>query len=339
MRDLDSGAGAWRYIIRSESRRKTVEHYLPLVLSAAGALGVLPFAVMRFMAGEWIIGIVDTVIIVGFLVLGTFVYRTRNVAIASYAISVLCIGGVLTSVYVSGPQQVLWAFPAIVAVFYLLRPTESVLFALVLIFALVPALLPTDDSFKTASTVITLVVTSAFAYAFALINQRQRVKLLQMATKDPLTGAGNRRALENKLVNAVNVFKRTGVTVSMLLIDLDHFKKVNDRHGHAAGDEILRSVTEIINLRIRVTDSLYRIGGEEFVVILDGQDLHRAAHLAEQLRTLIEANELVPDQSVTISVGVAELKSGESGFDWLHRADEALYRAKRSGRNAMNIAD
>ncbi len=339
MRDLESGPSAWRYILRSESKRKSVEHYLPLILSAAGALGVLPFAVMRFMDGEWIIGIVDSVIILGFLVLGTFVYHTRNVRIASYAISVLCIGGVLTSVYVDGPQQILWAFPAIVAVFYLLRPNEAVVLALVLVFALIPALLPSDDSFRTTSSLITLIVTSAFAYAFSLITQRQRIKLVQMATKDPLTGAGNRRALENKLRNAVNVFQRTNVCVSMLLIDLDHFKKVNDRHGHAAGDEILRSITEIINLRIRVTDSLYRIGGEEFVVILDGQDLHRAAHLAEQLRTLVEANELVPDHSVTISVGVAELKKGESGFDWLHRADEALYRAKRSGRNAMNIAD
>ncbi len=339
MRDLESGPSAWRYILRSESKRKSVEHYLPLILSAAGALGVLPFAVMRFMDGEWIIGIVDSVIILGFLVLGTFVYHTRNVRIASYAISVLCIGGVLTSVYVDGPQQILWAFPAVVAVFYLLRPNEAVVLALVLVFALIPALLPSDDSFRTTSSLITLIVTSAFAYAFSLITQRQRIKLVQMATKDPLTGAGNRRALENKLRNAVTVFQRTNVCVSMLLIDLDHFKKVNDRHGHAAGDEILRSITEIINLRIRVTDSLYRIGGEEFVVILDGQDLHRAAHLAEQLRTLVEANELVPDHSVTISVGVAELKDGESGFDWLHRADEALYRAKRSGRNAMNIAD
>ena len=339
MRDLDSGADAWRYIVRSEPKRRSIEHYLPLILSAAGALGVMPFAVIRVMSGEWLVAIIDAIIIVGFLVLGTFVYRTRNVRAANIAISFLCVVGVLTTVYVAGPRQILWAFPAIVAVFYLLRPTEAVVVAVLLLFALIPATLPADDSFQTTSTLITLVVTGAFAYAFSIITQRQRVKLLQMATKDALTGAGNRRALEGKLQNAVNNFQRASTPVSLLLIDLDHFKKVNDRHGHAAGDEILRSITEIINLRIRVTDSLYRIGGEEFVVVLDGQDLHRAAHLAEQLRTLIEANELVPDHSVTISVGVAELKTGESGYDWLHRADEALYRAKRSGRNAMNIAD
>jgi len=339
LRDLHSGIDTWRYILRSESKRKSVEHYLPLILSAAGALGILPFAVIRFMSGEWLVGIIDTIIIIGFIVLGTFVYRTRNIRIASYAISALCVGGALTTVYVDGPQQVYWAFPAIIAVFYLIRPMEAVVFALIMISALIPRLIPAGDTFATTTTLITLVVTSAFAYAFAIITNQQRLKLLQLATKDPLTGAGNRRALETKMGNVVNVFKRTKVPVSMLLIDLDHFKQVNDKHGHAAGDAILRSITEIVNLRIRVTDSLYRIGGEEFVVILDGQDLHRAAHLAEQLRTLIEANELVPDHSVTISVGVAELKDGESGYDWLHRADSALYRAKRSGRNALNIAD
>ena len=97
-------------------------------------------------------------------------------------------------------------------------------------------------------------------------------------------------------------------------------------------------MTEIINLRIRVTDSLYRIGGEEFVVVLEGADLDHGAHLAEQLRTLVDANELVPDHGVTISLGVAELKKGESGNDWLHRADEALYRAKDAGRNSTSLS-
>ena len=93
------------------------------------------------------------------------------------------------------------------------------------------------------------------------------------------------------------------------------------------------------NLRIRVTDSLYRIGGEEFVVVLEGADLQHAAHLAEQLRTLVNANELVPSPSVTISLGVAELKRDESPNDWLHRADGALYKAKEAGRNSTSISE
>jgi diguanylate cyclase (GGDEF)-like protein len=123
-----------------------------------------------------------------------------------------------------------------------------------------------------------------------------------------------------------------------LLIDLDHFKQVNDAFGHAVGDQILVNLTEVVNLRIRVTDSLYRIGGEEFVVVVEGQGLEKAQHLAEQLRTLVEANELGPQHSVTISLGVAELGKDETADNWLRRADDALYCAKRAGRNATSVA-
>ncbi|MDJ0712217.1 MAG: GGDEF domain-containing protein [Woeseiaceae bacterium] len=339
MRKLHSGMDAWRYLVRSQPQRKRLETYLPLILSAAGALGVLPFTILRFMQGNWVAAIVDTLIVIGFIALGTYVYQTRRVRFASLAISVLCMGGVMTTVYVNGAQQVYWAFPALMAVFYLVRPSEAVVGVVITIVAILPVLLPGKDTHETTTILITIVVMSAFAYAFSLITDRQREQLLQLATKDPLTGAGNRRGLDTKLRDVVNTFNRSNSPASLVLIDLDHFKAVNDIHGHAVGDQILKSITEIVNLRIRVTDSLYRIGGEEFVVVLEGADLHRAAHLAEQLRTLVDANELVPDHAVTISLGVAELKSGESPNDWLHRADEALYRAKDAGRNSTSLSD
>lgn len=330
---------AWRYIVRAEQKNRSVETYLPLILSAAGALGVLPFAINRFMQQEWTAAIIDTVIITGFIALGTYVYRTRRVRVASVAIALLCMGGVVSSVYVNGAVQIYWIFPALVAVFYLIQPHEAALGALVTVAALLPAVLPASETQETATVLITIIVTSAFAFAFSLITSRQREQLLVLATKDPLTGAGNRRALDAKLSEVVNAHRRSGTAATLVLIDLDHFKKVNDVHGHAVGDQILKRVTTIIDLRIRVTDSLYRIGGEEFVVVLEGADLSRAVHLAEQLRTLVYANELVPDHAVTISLGVAELKKGENGNDWLHRADEALYRAKDAGRNSTSISD
>jgi diguanylate cyclase (GGDEF)-like protein len=339
MKKLHSGMDAWRYIVQSDSRPSAAESYLPLLLSAAGGLGVLPFAILRLMQQQWTAAAIDIVIVVGFLALGTYVFRTRHVRAASVAIAVLCVTGVLATVYLIGPHQVYWAFPALMAVFYLVSPREAIFAATVTIVALLPALLPTSDSHETTTILITITVTSAIAYAFSLITNSQREKLLLLATKDPLTGAGNRRGLDAKLLEVVNAHKRFGTPSSLLLIDLDHFKKVNDVHGHAVGDQILQRITEIINLRIRVTDSLYRIGGEEFVVVLEGADLRRATHLAEQLRTLVHANELVPDHAVTISLGVAEIRDGEVGNDWLHRADEALYQAKDAGRNSTSVSD
>jgi len=338
MGNLHSGMDAWRYIVGNASAGKTTTAYLPLLLSAAGGLGVLPFAILRVVQGNWLAAFVDIVIITGFLCLGTYVYRTRRVRAASVAIAILCVGGVLSTIYVIGPNQVYWVYPALMAVFYLIRPIEAFVFAMITIVGLLPVVVPGTAPDATTTIVITIIVTSTFAFAFSLITSRQREQLLQLATRDPLTGAGNRRGLDARLEEVVNRVSRTSEPASLLLLDLDHFKAVNDVHGHAVGDHILKRLTEIINLRIRVTDSLYRIGGEEFVVVLDGQDLHKAAHLAEQLRILVDANEIVGDQSVTISLGVAELGEGETPNDWLHRADEALYRAKDAGRNAIALA-
>ena len=339
MKDLHSGLDAWRFIIKSESERRTVASYLPLILSAAGVLGVFPFMVLRYMQGEWVAAIVDSVIVAGFLGLGTYVYKTHRVRLASIAISCFCIAGVISTVYIVGPQQVYWAYPALMAVFYLVRPRIALVLSMITLGALIPRLMGNVDSHTMTTVLITIAVMSSFAFAFSLITNRQRDQLLQLASKDPLTGAGNRRSLDAKLDDVVNNRRRNGIAASMLLIDLDHFKKVNDVHGHRFGDQILKQITDIVNLRIRVTDSLYRIGGEEFVVVLEGQNAERAKHLAEQLRTLVHENELAPDRSVTISLGVAELVADETANDWMHRADEALYEAKRAGRNMTSIAN
>tara|TARA_R110002096_G_scaffold22547_8_gene72301 strand:+ start:3131 stop:4150 length:1020 start_codon:yes stop_codon:yes gene_type:complete len=338
MRRLYSGLEAWRHTVETSPRRDIVASYLPLILSAAGGLGVLPFMVLRYLQGEWIAAVVDTVIVVGFLCLGVYVFRTRRIRFASIAISLFCVAGVFSTMYLIGPHQAYWIYPVLMAIFYLLRPVEALALAVVTIAGLVPQLVGHVDAHSATTILITIVVMSSFAFGFSLITNRQRDQLMNLATKDPLTGAGNRRHFDQKLLELINEKRRSSTAASLLLLDLDNFKDVNDIYGHAAGDKILKQITEIINLRIRVTDTLYRIGGEEFVVVLEGQALDRASHLAEQLRTLVEANELLPDQAVTISLGVAELRPDESPVDWLHRADEALYAAKNAGRNLSRIA-
>lgn len=319
-------------------RKLTVEAYLPLALSSVAVLGVLPFAVIRLLNGDWMMAVVDCLIVTGFAFLGISVLRPRRVRFASVSIALLCVAGVLTTVYVRGEVQIFWAYPALLAVFYLVKPGEAVLIATIAIIALVPALVPALDAISLTTVFVTLIATSAFAYAFAFLTRGQRDQLLVLARKDPLTGVGNRRALDEKLAEVCAAQTRANVPASLLLLDIDNFKEFNDEFGHAAGDQILVQLTEIIDLRIRITDSLYRIGGEEFVVVLDGQEKEKARRLAEQLRTLVEANELAPAGSVTISLGVAELGKGESPAQWLKRADVALYESKRAGRNKTSLA-
>lgn len=308
------------------------------MLIAAAVLGVLPFAIMRFMNSEHVLGLLDSIIVVGLATLAFYLYQTREVRIASLCISLVCVAGMIATVYLNGPGQIFWAYPAMVAVFFLVRRNEAVMITSVATVALIPALLPILDNVRLATVFITIAVNIAFAYAFATVTRSQRDSLMRLATKDPLTGVGNRRALADKLDSIVMGSIRMNGPASLLLIDLDHFKTVNDTHGHAVGDQILISLTKIINLRIRVTDGLYRIGGEEFVVVVEGQDIEQARRLAEQLRTLVQANELAPHSAVTVSIGVAQLQTGETGETWLNRADDALYAAKRAGRNVTRLA-
>lgn len=319
-------------------RKIPVEAILPLALSTVAVLGVLPFAFIRVANGDWMMAGVDTIIIVGFTFLGFSVLRPRRVRFASLAISILCVVGVLTTVYIRGEEQIFWAYPALLATFYLAKPGEAVLISSLTIIALVPALVPKMGGIMATTTFVTLISTSVFAYAFAFLSRGQRDQLLQLARKDPLTGAGNRRALDEKLKEVCAAQARSNTPASLVLLDIDNFKEINDEFGHAVGDQILVRLTEIIELRIRVTDSLYRIGGEEFVVVIEGQTKDKARRMAEQLRTLVEANELAPEGSVTISLGVAELAMGESPDEWIRRADLALYESKRCGRNQTSLA-
>lgn len=315
-----------------------IARHMPLILCTAAALGVAPFAVMRWMAAEWAIAIIDTVIVAGFLALGTYVRRTRKVRGASLLICILCVLGTLTTVQMRGPQQVYWAYPSLMVCFYLLRPREAVALTLTMTAVLLIQLTGVLDPFRTASITATILLTTAFAFAFSVLNNRQQDQLLELATRDPLTRTGNRRAFMSKLTEVIAKFERTRTPSSLVLLDVDHFKRINDVHGHSTGDEVLRRAAQRIGSRIRDTDSLYRIGGEEFVVVIEDAGVDTATLLGEELRERIETDELMPGIAVTVSIGVAEIRRQESHEGWLHRADEALYTAKRSGRNMVHAA-
>ncbi|MFK7885790.1 MAG: diguanylate cyclase [Gammaproteobacteria bacterium] len=318
--------------------RLSSEETLPLMLSAAGAIGVLPLAIVRLRAGDWIIGIFDLVIVSCMAALGLYVWRTHRVRMASILLAVLCAIGVVITVTLKGPVQIFWAYPSVLAIFFLMLPREAAITCALMTVGLVPALLGRVESITVSSVLITLLLTNAFAYAFAVLTSDQRDQLLQLATRDPLTGADNRRALEERMADGIAAHQRSQKPLSLLLFDIDHFKRINDSHGHDVGDEVLINITKLVAQRIRATDKLFRIGGEEFVILVDGDIPGVAAPLAEDLRKLVETSDMPASCRVTMSIGVAQLTAGETPRGWLRRADEALYVAKNGGRNQVSIA-
>lgn len=168
--------------------------------------------------------------------------------------------------------------------------------------------------------------------------QQTVFELEQAASTDKLTGAWSRRRLDEGVRCEMDRRNRYDHPLSMLIIDIDFFKAVNDQHGHGAGDQVLQTLAALLRGRLRSTDSLARWGGEEFVVLCPNTRRATAAMLAARLREQIATTTFPVVGLLTVSIGVAECEPGESWQEWFERADQALYRAKRSGRNQVQLA-
>ena len=164
--------------------------------------------------------------------------------------------------------------------------------------------------------------------------QRQNRELTVLATRDPLTGALNRRCFFEEFERQWDSALKNQSAISCIMIDVDHFKSINDNHGHAEGDFVLREVVRIVEATIGKKDILSRYGGEEFCVLCPGKAIDDAIHLADRIREEIAARKLRHDETVTASLGVSAVEFGaESPNDMLNEADSALYHSKRTGRN------
>jgi len=168
--------------------------------------------------------------------------------------------------------------------------------------------------------------------------QKALVELDCLASTDKLTGAWNRRRFEETVSNEMERLRRYGHPLSLLVIDIDFFKKINDQYGHVAGDQVLAELASTVQATVRATDSLTRWGGEEFIILGPNTTLSTMSMLAERLREKIARTIFPAVGSITVSIGVAECMSEEAWESWFKRADAALYRAKACGRNQVQIA-
>ncbi|MEJ2681541.1 MAG: GGDEF domain-containing protein [Gammaproteobacteria bacterium] len=183
---------------------------------------------------------------------------------------------------------------------------------------------------------------STRSLAYPLRNALQFHRALQSALTDPLTGAGNRQALDETLQQELKNFHRYNRCFSVALIDLDHFKKINDCYGHDAGDTVLKTVTNRVKENSRATDRFFRYGGEEFVLLMSNTNNEGATVNSERLCNTIASVTCScngTDIPVTMSVGVATSRLDDTTRQILHRADRALYQAKSTGRNRVINAE
>ncbi|HET8850598.1 MAG TPA: GGDEF domain-containing protein [Marinobacter sp.] len=309
------------------------------LLGASAVLGITPFAVLRFVQGNVLAGAVDLAILA--LIVGSVVYSwlTGDTRRAGMFLATCICGGAVVVGMVMGEPGLFWLYPCLVTTFFLAHARLAV----ILNVASIAALVLTETAFRSEvqmwSFVATALVVSACSYVFAHRNKNQRERLEHLATIDPLTGVKNRRSMDQELDVAAANAERSGLPYALVLLDIDHFKKINDEFGHGVGDDVITSMVTLIQHNTRKSDQLFRYGGEEFVLLLPGVDGVSLKAVMNNLQQVLRKYLKHPEGPVTASFGVALLRHGESVDSWLSRADDALYEAKETGRDKIVFAD
>jgi len=307
-----------------------------LGVALAGVLLLAPFTFNHFRQGRLLLAVGTGVIVVTLAALawlGRKGYYHPWVTFAGLTPPMLLFLGI--SLWEQGVIGALWCFPAVL-IFYFMLPERLAWVSNLLLYATAVPLSWTVLELPVAARVAaTLLGVSAMAAVFVRVMVEQQQALEVRAFSDALTGLHNRALLESTLEQAMEQSRRTGLPMTLLALDLDWFKSVNDGLGHQAGDAALRGVADILRTRIRRSDKAFRLGGEEFLAFLYGTDQEMGRQVAEDLRRTVASKPLIPGRSITVSIGVASYSGDRDWEEWLRRCDQNLYGAKAAGRNAV----
>lgn len=260
-----------------------------------------------------------------------------------FPVSTGVLPGLLTIylLYVPSPTPAYIIIYPIVSVVFMYASIQYIRAALVSIFlliALAPGIYQYLGPIITVRMTMVLLLVIWVLYLFTRTLAKQHTATMKLSATDDLTELPNRRALNESLIHWQQFKQRYPDTkVTMALIDLDHFKRINDQLGHLSGDAVLQEFASYMNQRIRATDLLARYGGEEFALILPNTSAEQANHIIDDLRERVAETPFLGDTSVTFSSGIAEINPNESLDSWISRSDKALYAAKDLGRNCNEL--
>jgi diguanylate cyclase (GGDEF)-like protein len=314
-----------------ESYRNQVFFWLAISI----VIILVPFSVTHLLSGLYVTA-TTTLTVVVLLAVNAWVMRKGLPPLIPPAIVFIpVVATFVVSIPELGVNVVFWAYPSLLLFFFTLRRLYANVLGAALILLLTLMTYYYVGHAASLRVVVTLIITMLFANIFIGIVIKLQKHLQKLATVDPLTGAYNRRYMDVQLKNAIETKKRYDGQYYLLMLDVDYFKKINDQHGHSVGDRILQAIVELIKHNIRCIDSVYRIGGEEFVVLMQGGDAGNGVRVAEKLRACIENVSYLPNDNVTVSIGVADMNAEDTVDELLRRGDVALYKAKELGRNTV----
>lgn len=229
----------------------------------------------------------------------------------------------------------LWCYPSIIACYCMLSEKKAWLANLAILSICMPMVWINLEVGYALRIFATLLAISVFSAILVSVIDSQRRQLQVQLTLDPLTGLLNRLSLHAELQKAANNHDSGGRQSSLLALDIDFFKRINDDYGHDSGDHVLKELAALLRSTLRIEDLCFRVGGEEFLILLADLPQDTANSIAERLRRNVENTQLHAHGTITISAGVASHIRLESVSAWSKRCDQRLYAAKRQGRNCV----
>lgn len=300
---------------------------------------MFPMSMYRFFKGDYIVGMVDLAISLLLLYLSMSIWNHKEIKYLNYIVFITSSVFMLVIVSTEGINNFMWIFPLVAIGYYTINKTVALLSAILMTFVATAIVIDqiTLNFLITYYPALTLI--NLLLYLGACKAEVQRNLLFELATIDCLTRVNNRLAFNKKISDLGSSLGRNNQLVSIMILDIDHFKKINDNFGHAEGDKVLAIFAELLKGSIRSTDSVYRYGGEEFVVLAYNSNLESTAKLAESIRLKVEDYPCLTAYNLTVSIGVTEIPINNTNVSsWLDRADEALYLSKNRGRNKVYLS-
>lgn len=296
---------------------------------------LVPFAIYSFIQNRLVMGLVLIGIVILSNINSYYIFHRQKAIISIFLYHICILGALLWGFTTIGVKVAYWSYPVSFIAFFLTDIKRARIIVASNLGIFIPCafiFFPPDFAIRFA---ITYTMICYFGDLIASVLNNLQKQLSEQAVTDPLTGAYNRRHMQVCLMDAIEQHRRGLSSVSIIALDIDHFKKVNDSLGHEAGDTVLKGLVTVLNERARKLDMIFRTGGEEFIVLARNITPNQASIFAESLREHVEKAILVDTMPITISVGVANYKDGENMDAWLRRADAYLYEAKEHGRNQV----
>lgn len=305
-----------------------------ICLFAASCIAL--YSIYNFAVGNIKVGFATTSVVIITLI-GAW-RNARNIYqpfMMSLGVLPLTIGAIYFAAQNNGLAGALWAYPTILAIYAILKERHAWASNTIFSIAISVIVWQVEDPATSVRFVLSLVATIVYVGIFKrqLTSHQHRLELA--AITDSLTGLLNRTWLSKELAKAQSFHNRTQKDVAMLIIDIDKFKYINDTFGHIVGDKVLKSIGAYLKGRFRPTDAIFRVGGEEFIIIMYDTDLKNASEIGNTLVNNIQSLRLHDTHQVTVSIGLACLEAHEDIESWMGRADKNMYSAKTQGRNQI----